>query len=248
MGRPTKEKEPCSIDGCSSPVYGRGWCAKHYARWLRHGDPAVALPPGVAAGTRSPLHQCCKVDGCERLGPYIKGLCGAHYHRLKAHGDPIAGKPKVGVVTRRSSIEQCACSGCDRQAVAGGYCRAHWERAKKHGDPQADKPLRVYVKGGGRPLVYSHGYMQRWDSQKGRLVLDHRAVMEQFLGRALRKSETVHHKNGNRSDNRLSNLELWAKSQPAGQRVTDLLDWAHEIIDLYASEEQKLKKQRNHRQ
>lgn len=29
----------CSIEGCGGKVVGRGWCAKHWARWRRHGDP-----------------------------------------------------------------------------------------------------------------------------------------------------------------------------------------------------------------
>ncbi len=28
----------CSIVGCSSRTYSKGWCAKHYFRWKRHGD------------------------------------------------------------------------------------------------------------------------------------------------------------------------------------------------------------------
>lgn len=33
-------KRTCSIDDCGRAPKARGWCAKHYQRWLRHGDAA----------------------------------------------------------------------------------------------------------------------------------------------------------------------------------------------------------------
>lgn len=57
--------------------------------------------------------------------------------------------------------------------------------------------------------------------------------MEGAIGRYLLPGENVHHKNGVRDDNRIRNLELWVKFQPAGQRASDLLVWAREIVDRY---------------
>lgn len=31
----------CAIEGCETPSKTRGWCNKHYKRWLTHGDPLV---------------------------------------------------------------------------------------------------------------------------------------------------------------------------------------------------------------
>jgi hypothetical protein len=60
--------------------------------------------------------------------------------------------------------------------------------------------------------------------------------MAQLLNRPLWPDESVHHRNGDRLDNRPENLELWSRWQPRGQRVTDKVQWAVEILARYAPE------------
>ena len=73
--------------------------------------------------------------------------------------------------------------------------------------------------------VDQHGYrVQLRSNGKGKrfYIHEHRVVMEQHLGRELLAHETVHHKNGDRADNRVENLELWSSRHPKGQRVDDI--------------------------
>lgn len=79
------------------------------------------------------------------------------------------------------------------------------------------------------------GYVERHRVMDGKRErqLQHRLVMSEMIGRELLPHENVHHKNGDRADNRPENLELWSSSQPPGQRVQDKVIWAREIINLY---------------
>ena len=90
---------------------------------------------------------------------------------------------------------------------------------------------------GGRTR-HKAGYVMLWApthprAGKGQYVFEHIIVMERIIGRHLLPTESVHHRNGVRDDNRPENLELWTRPQPTGIRVSDAIAWAREILALY---------------
>lgn len=92
-----------------------------------------------------------------------------------------------------------------------------------------------------QPYIGLNGYVLEYlpdhpMANKAGYIFQHRLVMEQTLGRPVLPSENVHHINGKRDDNRPDNLELWSKTQPAGQRVADKVAWAIELLALYQPE------------
>lgn len=109
-------------------------------------------------------------------------------------------------------------------------CRSLFRRLsyqRKHPDQGIS---RTTARGGYIRLVIPQGLGQ--PSRKD--VFEHRYVVEQAIGRELHPEETVHHINGDRSDNRYpENLELFSSRHGPGQRVTDKIAFAVEMIRLY---------------
>lgn len=138
----------------------------------------------------------------------------------------------------RVGVESRVCEGCGKtfdfnltmeKWNAGRYCsqKCYLDHRTKQSIGRRKKTSDGYV------MVRKPDHL---NAQGTGWVLEHRLVMEQHLGRLMYPDENVHHKNGQRDDNRLENLELWVRSQPAGARVTDQIAHAKAILERYAPE------------
>jgi hypothetical protein len=173
---------------------------------------------------------------CERCG----NIFFTHLHTTRFCSFRCVSK---GV--RRTSGSYEKCPNCGKKTWLSKYrkervknfktrccskkCAVEWYIEEKHASYKGIRKngKRIYK---GYVVVFGSNGSKRG----GYGVSEHRLVMEKRLGRKLKPHESVHHKNGIRTDNDDENLELWAtRNHPYGQRVEDLINF---IVKHYPKE------------
>lgn len=177
-------------------------------------------------------------DGCTERGG--EGYCFS----CNSHRPYILKKKKI-------------CQNCNTKQYYKDNRQKVLERTSKYGrektrkkrglpldhPPLIAKPGEGHLSKTGYRYITRKGHPNSWDSKgirkdgkphkyEGR-ILEHTFIMSEHLGRPLKKGESVHHINGIRDDNRMENLEIWYRGQPAGQRLGEKIEWAKEFLEGY---------------
>lgn len=106
---------------------------------------------------------------------------------------------------------KCTIEGCENPNRAHGFCNKHLARVQRRGDPFYTRRRVPY-------WIDKYGYKRV--RVNGIYVKEHRHIMEQHLGRKLGVAEKVHHKDGNKLNNAIENLEVISQSEHAKMHMT----------------------------
>lgn len=123
------------------------------------------------------------------------------------------------------------CIHCDKEyEVSVSQIRADFKRGRKMKGKCLDCRNDGVVTKDGYVWIYKPEHPKAYS---GKYVPQHILVMEEKLGRYLDgDTESVHHINGNRSDNRLENLQLRKRYHGKGQKWKCVDCGSHNIVAL----------------
>lgn len=123
--------------------------------------------------------------------------CGSEYQ-------PKTGSQKFCSVACRSTAVELSCQCCGKpftvtasRVPEAKYCSKECKYNRRGRRHFTRDGYAIVMVGKDVPGVRPDGR-----------ILEHRYVMQENLGRPLSTTETVHHINGDRSDNRIENLQL----------------------------------------
>lgn len=116
----------CGIEGCENKIYARGFCRKHYEKYLDLGV-IKRLDPN------KPI--ICSIEGCDSKF-YGKGYCNKHYQRFHKYNDPNY------LLKMMKHNNLCIVEGCGHLFKGKGYCDKHLQQIRIKGAPY--KTLRDF--------------------------------------------------------------------------------------------------------
>lgn len=145
------------------------------------------------------------------IGDLLGVDAAAIYYRLKKfgiptrdrHDHPVSDKVRANAYLLGKSMKGIARSDEWKKKISNSK-KGKMRNPSKYGGHSKDRYGYVYVYCPEHPHSSADGY-----------VMEHRLVMESYIGRYLEKDEAVHHINRNKKDNRLENLQLMTRSEHA---------------------------------
>lgn len=158
--------------------------------------PILFSGPMVRAG-RYPVHKHNEERKCRLPGEQVEALYRAGSTIAEIAQRFEVSKTPIRRILRERRVPRRAAK--PRQGRGAGAENPAW-------------------KGGRR--VRTDGYVMVWTPEGD--VLEHRLVMSQVLGRALRPDEVVHHRDGDKQNNHPSNLEVMSQSDHAALHAPDM--------------------------
>lgn len=158
----------CSMEGCGKTIRARGWCAQHYGRWQRHGDPTVRLNLYVKGSEEERFWakvDPCRTDGCM---VWLGALNSNGYGTLVVSGAGIqahhflVGKPPEGLEWDHVKERGCTHRNCiwpehlelvtHRENVLRGTSPSSLNAMKTVcSEGHSFTPENTYVRNGARP-------------------------------------------------------------------------------------------------
>lgn len=98
--------------------------------------------------------------------------------------------------------QKCKIGYCQRPMFVRGWCKGHYLKWWKYGNPLVNNNKLD----NGSGTITKKGY--RLITINGKRVYEHRYLLENKIGRKLSKEEHTHHKDHNKLNNLLENLEV----------------------------------------